>query len=235
MRFLVFLLAFLAGPAQALSPSALYTITGGGQVTSWNPIDLSTGITLFGDNRTAVSNTVGSQGVRSNTSKLSGKYCAAVVASAISANWTAGFANATISLTIPAGLGTDANGIGYNPNSVGNNQGIFFNNVALSAVASAASSNGDVAMMCADFSAQLFWGTTTAMQANSGVGAWNNSGSCNPTNAACGLSFAGMSCPCFIMYNNINQAGTAIIGALPATMPYALPPGFLPWDSVGGL
>lgn len=235
MRLLAFLLAFWTLPAQALSPAALFASMGSGQVTSWNPSDLSSGVTLSNNNMTATTNTVGSQGVRSNTSKLSGRYCAAVTASTVSTNWTIGFANSTISLTIAGGLGTDTNGIGYDLNSVGNNQGIFFNNVALSAVASAASANGDVAMICADFAAQKFWGTTTAMQANSGVGAWNNTAGCNPTSASCGLSFAGMSCPCFIMFNNINQAGTAVIGTIPATMPFALPPGFLPWDSVGGL
>lgn len=236
MRFLVFLLVMLAClPARALSPGARQAFIGGGLVTFWNALDFATGITLSNGNLTATSNNVASQSVRSTTSKLSGKYCAAVTASTISTDWNVGFSNATMSLAIPAGLGSDANGIGFDPNSVGANQGVFFNNVALSGVASAPSSNGDVAMICADFTAQLFWATSAGMVVNSGVNAWNSSNACNPTIASCGLSFSGMNCPCFITYNNINQVGVAIIGTLPASMPYALPPGFLPWDSPGGL
>lgn len=216
----------------------LYSITGGGgggggggQVTTWNPSDLSSGVTLSNNNLTATTNTSGSQNVRSTTSKSSGKYCSAITTSTISNDLDVGFSNSTYSLTTPGGLGTDANGVGFDPNSSGSNQATFFNNVILNGMASTPSANGEVIMICADFDAQLFWATDSAMQTASGAGSWNNSNTCNPTVAGCGSSFSGMNGPYFITFNDINQAGVAVLGTLPSAMPYSLPTGFSSWDA----
>lgn len=235
IRLLAVLCFLIGAPALALSPGARIAIASGGLVTSWNPVDFSTGITVSNSNFTAASNNVASQSIRSNTSKVTGRYCAAITPSTISADWNVGFANAAFNLALGPGLGGDANGIGFDPNSPGVNQGVFFNTSNLSGAVGISSSNGDTAMICADFDAKLFWATTTAMQANSGAGSWNNTGGCNPTNPSCGLSFSLMNCPCFLAYNNINQVGVAVIATLRAQMPYALPPGWRAWDDVGGL
>ena len=235
IRLLAVLCFLLGAPALALSPGALVAITSGGLTTSWNPVDAAAGITVSNNNWTAASDSGPSQSVRSITSKMTGRYCAAIKAPTISQDWDVGIADSAYSLTTAAGLGSDTHGIGFDPNSIGVNQNIVFNNVTLSGAAGIASSNGEIAMMCADFGAKLLWVTDSAMQGNSGAGSWNNTGGCDPTNPSCGLSFSGMNCPCFLAYNNINQVGVAVIATLRAQMPYALPPGWRAWDDVGGL
>lgn len=201
------------------------------QSTTWNPADVSAGITLSNSNTTATTNagTTTSQSVRSTTSQTAGSECFAISAPTITSDFDVGLANSSYALTAANGLGGDTTGIGFDPNSVGALQGIFFANSVLSS-GTATSANGENIMICANFSSHLLYATTFAMRAAVGSGAWNNSSSCTPTVAGCGVSFAGMSCPCYIAYNNFQPNSAALLETTTASLPFALPAGYSAWD-----
>jgi hypothetical protein len=211
-----YLLAFNATGAQSAS-------------TTWNPADKATGITLSNVNQTATSagSGSGSISVRTTSSKSSSKACVEATASTIGPNWTFGLTNATYSLTIPGGLGTDANGIGFNPNSTGRPQAVFFNNAAVSN-GSSNSANGEAMTVCEDFGAKLLWVTSATMRAAGTP--WNNSATANPATGTGGISTAALTCPCFATFNEINEVGVAVLNT---AGPFAVttPSGFTSWDS----
>lgn len=216
--------------------------------TTWNPNDSSPNITLSANLLTATTTAIGSGSVRSTTSQSSGDVCFDITATTISTNWDVGISSATFALGIGGGLGVDTNGIGFDPASTGGAQGIFFNNSVLSSGATA-SVSGDVVTICADLTNKQFWATSGAMRgaipfssqfsAQFGTGGgtvWNSNPLANPATGVGGLSFAGMSCPCFITYNNGDASG---VGTMNPTGPFAvpLPAGFVAWQqpvAVGG-
>ena len=199
--------------------------------TTWNPNDQAD-ITLTLNNTLAESVSTVISTVRSTTSHASGNVCFGVKADpTISANWDVGLANSTFSLMTAGGLGADANGIGFDPLSSGGKQGVFYNNVVLSAGTSTSANNENV-MICANLSSDLFWATDSAMQLALGANSWNNSATCNPTVASCGLSFSGLTGPFFITFNTFEASDFALIETTAAQMPYSIPSGFVPWDNV---
>jgi hypothetical protein len=204
------------------------TCTGGGGgvgATTWNPNDASPNISLSPDNLVATQSGASSNSVRSTTSQSTGRICFAAVATTISPNWDIGIANSTYNLEGGGGLGADGNGIGFDPRSAGGLQGIFFNNALLSSGAGT-SPNGEEEMICADLDAKLLWATNATMRGNGNP--WNNSPTANPATGTGGMSFAGLTCPCFITWNE-EEAGVA---ALNAAGPFAvsIPSGFSAWQ-----
>jgi hypothetical protein len=198
--------------------------------TTWNPSDIS-GLTLSNSNLTATSTANAPQTVRSTTSKSSGTYCWSLTATTITPNWDVGLANASYVLTATNGLGGDTNGLGFDPNSSGAGiQATYYNNASLNSTTGTLSSNGEVVMQCADFGAHLIWSTDAAMVGAMGANSWNNSSSCNPTVAACGVSFSGLTGPYFITFNELDTGGIGILGTTSASLPYSLPAGFSAWD-----
>lgn len=197
---------------------------GGAGATSWNPGDL-VGVTLSNGNLTATA-TGAHQGVRSTTSQTTGKVCVEATASTISSNWTFGITNSTFPLNIGGGLGVDANGIGFDPNSGGGAQGIFYNNAALS-TGSGASPNGEAETICVDLGAKLLWATNATMRAASHP--WNNSTTASPATGTGGLSFAGVTCPCFATFNTDETPSVAVLNAL-GTFAVSTPSGFSAWQ-----
>ena len=200
--------------------------------TAWNPSDQA-GMTLSVNNTVATSAITGGEGVRSSASRATGaNVCWAEQASGtITTDWAAGLANSSANLSTSGGLGGDTTAIVIDPNSLGGNQSIYFNNVASNVAGATASANGDTIMMCANLTTDLFYATDAAMVAHFGAGSWNSSASCNPTVAACGVSFSGMTGPFFILYNNDQSGSASTILTTSAQMPYAIPSGYVAWDT----
>lgn len=198
---------------------------GGAGATTWNPLDASAGVVLTGTNLIATTSAGGSRSVRSTTSQTTGKVCFAVVATTISPNWDVGIANSSFVLTTGGGLGSDSNGIGFDPRSTGGLQGIFYNNAVLSSGAGT-SPNGEEQLICADLVNKLFWATNATMRG--GGNPWNSSATANPATGVGGLPFFGLTCPCFIIWNE-DEAG---VGTLNASGPFAvgIPAGFSAWQ-----
>lgn len=202
------------------------TCTGGGGVqTTWNPSD-NFNSTLTGNN--LISTSVGTAGVRSTTSKSSGKFCAEVIASTnLTGDWDVGLADSTMPLDgSNGGLGGDTHGIGFDLLS-GPGLGIFFNNVVLSSFATSGDVTGAAATMCFDLGAKLGWFTSPYMRAQGNP--WNNSATANPATATGGLSISGLTCPCFIAYQNFEAASAATLNTR-APFAVGLPAGFAAWD-----
>jgi hypothetical protein len=191
---------------------------------TWHTIDPNT----FAFSGSVAAPATGGSAVRTTTSKSTGKVCWEVTATTISNNWRVGLANATYSLSGSAGLGTDINGIAFDPNYAGGNQATGYNG-AFPNTGSTLSTNGEVIAQCADFGAQLLWSTDSSMRSASGAGAWNNSNTCNPTVAACGISFSGLTGALFITFNSPEiSVATINTGALASI---AMPSGFSTWDT----
>jgi hypothetical protein len=210
----------------------LFTGSGGGggsPQTTWNPNDKAA-ITLTNNNLTATTSTTTPNGVRSTTSKTSGLYCWAVTASTIQPNWVSGVANSAWTF-----VGGTGNSIDFVPGSNGN-QAIYTNNVLLSGGSSSASASGEEMDFCANFNTHLFYVSSPTMVSVSGAGSWNNSNTCDPTVAACGLSFSGMGSPYFAMfYDPAGESGA--VAVLNTTGPFvnsvlsSLPSGYSTWDA----
>lgn len=220
----------LAVWSQLLYTPACAPITG----TAWNPGDKSTSIALSGNNLVATSGTTfangaGSASVRSTTSKSAGKACFDVQMSAATNNWNVGLANASFNLDDLIGLGTGPNGVGIEPGATptGGNS-IFFNSALLSA-GSITSSAPDPVTVCEDFGAGLIWMTSAAMRSQGNT--WNNSPAANPATGTGGLSTSGLTCPCFIIYNNVQSGGVATLNVA-GPLAVATPGGFVTWDVV---
>ena len=182
---------------------------GGATPTVWNPSDSAAGITLTNTNQTATASG-GPVSVRSTTSQSTGKKCWEETANTLTGNFDVGLASAAYSLTAPGGLGSDSNGIGFDPLSTGGNNGIFFNNSVLS-FGPGTSTSGDKLTQCADFDAKLYWATSGAMRAAGYT--WNSNTVANPATGVGGLSFAGMTCPCFITFNTLDTGSSATLNA----------------------
>jgi hypothetical protein len=198
--------------------------------TTWNPGD-ETAITLTNNNKTATTSTTKPNGVRSTTSKSSGLFCWAVTASTIQANWVAGVANSSWAF----GGGT-AQSIDVVP---ADGQAAFTNNVFLTG-GSSNSASGEEIDFCANFNSKLLYFSDPTMVSASGAGSWNNSNTCNPTVAGCGLSFSGMIGPYFIGFYDPNGEANAV-AALNTTGPFvnavlsSLPSGYSTWDNAAAL
>lgn len=195
--------------------------------TTWNPSDKSSGITLSNGNLTATSGS-GIADVRATTSKSTGKFCWEATASTVGVDWGLGLANSSYPLAVN-GLGSDINSFGFYPGGANPNAQIaYFNSTQVTSGTAQASVNGEKITECADLGAGQIWVTDAAMRTNYGTGAWNNSGTCNPT-VACGISLSGFTGPYFIAYTN-RLAGVAVLNTV-GPFAVATPAGFSVWDS----
>lgn len=198
---------------------------GGVGATTWNPADKSAGITLDSTNLVATDTvTEHSDSVRSTSSATAGKLYYEITATTSAIDWSAGLTSAGFSLTLPQGLGGDANGIGFY--NVSPAQAVYYNATALS-TGSVAGGSGDVIYFAVDLTNHLFWVSSKVMRTASTP--WNNSGSANPATGVGGLSFTGLTCPCFITFNG-EEASAATINA---GGPFigTVPTGFVAWQA----
>jgi hypothetical protein len=82
-------------------------------------------------------------------------------------------------------------------------------------------------MMCENFGTDQFWASTSVMRAAGTP--WNNSATANPATNTGGVSFSGLTCPCFIIFQDEEAAAVATIQTA-APFVLALPSGFLQWQ-----
>jgi hypothetical protein len=216
---------------QAVWATTLYTTCTGptppsGGATAWNPADASSGIVLSGSNMIATISLPPPawNSVRSTTSQTGGKVCFAVVATTISGNWDVGISNSSFVLTVGGGLGVDSNGVGFDPRS--GPGGVFYNNTVLNTPGVGVSPNGEEQLICADLTAKLIWAGNATMRGNGTP--WNNIPGSDPATGTGGLSFAGLTCPCFITWNDAEAASATLNAAGPFAV--AIPSGFAAWQ-----
>jgi hypothetical protein len=203
-------------------------------LTVWNPSDKSTSITLSNNNKTATSTAINtSASVRATTAKTTGNVCFEVTVTTIQPDTDVGIANGTYNLA-GIGLGGDVNGIGFDPNSGGGLQGIFFSNNLLSS-GGVSSANGTHLTECFNLDTSRAWVTSDEMRAAGHP--WNNDviGNQNPATLTGGMSFSGLTCPCFITYNEFENGGVVVLNTA-GPFAVATPSGFSSWDAaaVGG-
>lgn len=191
------------------------TLTKSASLTTWNPSDKSTDVTLSNGNLTATTDQGFSLAcTRSIASHSTGKYFASFTVNDVTGASALGIANGTKSLT--GAPGGDLNSCGClveNGNVSVNSGGIG---------TAAAMSNNDIIDMAVDLSAELIW-----FRVNGGN--WNNSGAANPATGAGGFDFSGANAgPWYaICEGNFNRAWIANFGATSYT--HAAPSGFLNW------
>lgn len=193
---------------------------------TWNPGDTSSSISLSNSNLTATGITAIVGGSRSTLAYAGGSYCFEVTANTVTADESIGIANASLVLAGSGTPGGNNYAIAFYPSS-GNPQAVFFNGVQLLAAASAADANGDKITECANLNTDLLWVSTPSMR--TAAKTWNNSSTANPATGTGGLSFSGLTCPCYINFGT-QDVGTA--ATLNASGPFAVatPAGFSAWQ-----
>jgi mannan endo-1,4-beta-mannosidase len=207
------------------TPSPVPPPSGGGSVT-WNGATATSTVSLSSDKNTASSSSAVAGGVLATVGGSAGKYCFAATAGTISTNWTLGLADSAINLTSGGQLGYDTNAIGFYPVSPA--QAIYFNGSQL-ASGTATDASGAEIDECVDLTAQLFWVTSPAMR---GAGfTWNDSTTADPGTGAGGLSFSGMTCPCFPAWSEIDTPASATLNTA-GPMAVSLPSGFAMWSAL---
>lgn len=199
---------------------------GGSTVVSWNPGDTSPSITLSNNNLTATGTGSAIGGTRATLSQSTGKVCYEVMASVVTVDESLGLANASEVLAGSFTPGRDNNAVAFYP-SGGTPQSVFFNGVTLLSGTVAAAANGDYITLCADLGADLLWITTPETRAAGRT--WNNSSTANPGTGTGGLSFSGLTCPCFPYFGTQDLTTTVTLNAA-GPFAIATPSGFAAWQ-----
>ena len=195
-------------------------------MTTWNSSDKSATITLSGGNLIATSSTAVSQGVRSTTSKSSGKVYWEVTLTTLTNDIVVGIATGTEALNVAGGLGADANGLGFY--AVSPTQATYINSVQLNN-GSTASSAGAVVSFALDVTNKLIWISTAVMRAASQN--WNNSATANPGTGTGGQSLSTLGAsPWFIMFNDDLGGAKATVNFGGTAFNQTVPTGFSSWD-----
>lgn len=198
---------------------------------AWNPTHKSAPIVLTNFNLTARSVGVGvQQGVRSDTSKASGKFYFEITYNIINFTASIGICDSAFAVDT-AGLGTDFNGIGYIPGSAATPQAIYLGNLLLS-VGSVLDVSGAICSVAVDFTNQLIWVTSPHMRVQASItNTWNNSSTANPATGVGGISFSLIPGPYFVVFSDFSGGAqiTANFGSQNFNRP--IPAGFAPWDT----
>jgi endoglucanase len=162
-------------------------------------------------------------GVRTTTSKTSGKYCVSVTENAITTDMAVGIASAAESLTAYPGGGGPS--IGFYGQYGG--QDIYINGAVVATNSSIASlAAGDVVTVVVDATNSLVWFSSPEMVA---AGApWNHSATANPTNGTGGISISYITKPYYLMVSTQENGSKFTLNATPSNCPAGIPA----WDSV---
>src|SRR5262245_1816518 len=154
------------------------TITPASSATTWNPSDKSANITLTSGNLTVSNSTGPDGGVRSTTSKTTGKvYFEYTTTNLSGGNTGFGLATSSANLAVIGSVGAGglmifaSGAIYFNGSGSGLNIGSPGNNVAFAI----------------DVPNKLFWA-----RGQSGAGNWNGSGTANPATGAGGLDISAL-------------------------------------------
>lgn len=236
--------ALVARSQLPMQPMQIGTPTGGPcshiQTTTWNPSDKNASITLSGGNLTATVTTTAAKGVRSTTSRHTGKWYFRFLVTTIPAgtpnNWDAGIANSTWPLT--DFVGQDANSYGCLANLVSNLAcDIFTGNSPQGSGGGTANDfvNGDRVVVAVDLDANLGWWTRqtsggTLLSSNWSSNAGQNG---NPSTGANGKTIAGINgTAVFIAWSggNITNDTYAVTLDPSGTVSDSTLDGFCTWD-----
>lgn len=199
-------------------------------MSTWNPADKSSTITLSGANLTAAVTTNVPQSVRSTTSKSVGLIYVEFTANSVNGDFAVGIANATEVLNNSGGIGSSPNSLGFYP--VNPPQATFINGADLNGGVTA-SVAGDVIGMAFNFTAGKYYVQTNVMIAAGFP--WNNSTTDNPSTGAGGIPFTGLAAgPYFLIFNSdilgasctVNFGGSAFVRTVPT--------GYTSWDTAAG-
>ncbi len=96
--------------------------------------------------------------------------------------------------------------------------------------ASIADLSGDTITSCYDLTAQLEWVSTPAMRTASGI-TWNSSATASPATGVGGVSFSGLTCPCFPTATTSNVSTSVTLNTT-GPLAITLPTGFSIWQPV---
>lgn len=211
-----------AGQQAVYSQLAYYPT--GSALSTWNPSDASAGITLSGNNETATSTATGGAGVRSTSSKASGKACVQVMLATATNNNAVGISTSAEVLTGYLG-GSGSLGVGLYADYGG--QPIYSNATSVGGTATPANSHsGDVVTIALDATAQKVWFSDGAMVT---AGApWDNSTTDNPATGTGGISISSLSPPYFLEANTQDSGTVFVANFTPSS---GCPSGFPTWDT----
>jgi hypothetical protein len=166
--------------------------------TTWDPVNIGSGITLSGGNLIASlgSSPSGSM-VRSLASHTTGKYYFEVtINSTPDVNDTSvGLANASAPFSFP---GVDSNGMGFN------GQGQLVINSAVSSTVTVTYAAGDTVGIAVDMGSNLIWFRNLIAPTT-----WNNGGTANPATGVGGVSYSVNPGPYFASTGLIQFGGGA--------------------------
>jgi phage gp46-like protein len=207
----------IRGPLQgnvALSPTAPTVVR---TASTWSTTDISSGITLSNANLTATSGSTADKGVRSTTSRSTGKYYVEFTnTSWAGADTGAGIATssatlAAIGLAGAGGFVTFTSGaIYFNGSNTGINTGF--------------SNSATTVCMAVDLGNMRGWFRT----ANNN---WNNSGTANPATNTGGIDISALFAtnPAFLLFCSNGSGANATINLGGSAFTYTAPAGFTAW------
>jgi hypothetical protein len=198
---------------------ASFLIRAGGLVTAasstWNPSDKGSEITLSGGDLIATVSPDGG-GVRSTTSKASGKWHFEGIWNNSGSSTGIGLANSTAALTpSSAYMGEDGNSV------VNYNNGTVFLNAGN--LGSITSFTTNVVTVEVDIDAELLWFGVDG-------GSWNNNGSADPATGTGGISFAAANAgPWFIGASMFGSGSGVTLRTAAASFTRSISSGFSAW------
>ncbi len=88
---------------------------------------------------------------------------------------------------------------------------------------------GDTVTECVNLTTQLTWVSSTAMRRFASTN-WNNSLTANPSTGVGGVSISGLTCPCYPMFDTVDNASQMTLNTL-GPFSEALPTGFQIWQT----
>jgi endoglucanase len=162
-------------------------------------------------------------GVRTTSSKSSGKFCVAVTENVTTNHMSVAIASSSEALTTLPGNGGPSVGIfgDFSGQQIWANGSVVAQNPNINNLA-----NGDVVTVVVDATNSLVWFSTPEMV--SGGAAWNHSTSASPTNGAGGISISYITKPYYLMASTQENGSVFTLNTSPTTCPA----GVSTWDSV---
>lgn len=187
--------------------------------TTWNSSDKS-GISLSTDDLTATITTTNNNGIRSTTSRSSGKAYLEFTFGQVSNGFTfVGCANSSWDETQVDSLGRDANSFSYQSNGF-----CFIANDNSHTNIGDSFTVGDTVQLCIDFDAKLYWCT------KNNDGNWNGV-SANPAAGTGGYDFSVIAGPYFVAYCSANTGDNTTVNFGASPFSFTAPTGFSAWGS----
>lgn len=162
-------------------------------------------------------------GVRTTSSKSSGKFCVAVTENTATNHASIAIASSSEALAAYPGNGGPSVGIfgDYSGQQIWVNGSVVAQNTNLNNLA-----NGDIVTVVVDATNSLVWFSTPEMV--SGGAAWNHSTTASPTNGTGGISISYITKPYYLMASTQENGSVFTLNTSPSSCPAGVPA----WDSV---